>query len=65
MAVVLKPKRSENSLAVPGSSDLEIGELAMNISDGKFFTKTSDPFVLLRRFVDHYWIQSDHHTPSI
>ena len=41
MAVVLKPKRSENSLAVPGSSDLEIGELAMNISDGKFFTKTS------------------------
>ena len=39
MATVLKPKRSFTSNAVPSVSDLEIGELAMNVADGKFFTK--------------------------
>ena len=39
MATVLKPKRSFTSAAVPSVSDLEIGELAMNVADGKFFTK--------------------------
>ena len=37
MATVLKPKRSFTSAAVPSVSDLEIGELAMNVADGKFF----------------------------
>ena len=39
MATVLKPKRSFTASAVPQLSDLEIGELAMNIADGKFYTK--------------------------
>ena len=41
MATVIKPKRSEVSLAVPASSSLTAGELAMNVTDGKFYTKTS------------------------
>ena len=41
MATVILPKRTETALAVPGSSDLEAGELAMNITDGKFYTKTT------------------------
>ena len=41
MATVIKPKRSEVALSVPGSSSLAVGELAMNVTDGKFYTKTS------------------------
>ena len=42
MAVQILPKRSETSLAVPTASDLVAGELAMNIADGKFYTKKAD-----------------------
>ena len=42
MATVIKPKRSETALAVPSASDLEVGELALNITDGKFYAKKSD-----------------------
>ena len=41
MATVIKPKRSETALSVPATSSLAIGELAMNVTDGKFYTKTS------------------------
>ena len=41
METVIKPKRSETALAVPTAGSLEIGELALNVTDGKFFTKTS------------------------
>ena len=41
MTTVIKPKRSETSLQVPSSGSLEAGELAMNIADGKFYTKTT------------------------
>ena len=41
MPTVIKPKRSEVALSVPGSSSLAVGELAMNVTDGKFYTKTS------------------------
>ena len=41
MATVIKPKRSESALQVPSSGALEVGELAMNVTDGKFYTKTS------------------------
>ena len=41
MATVIKPKRSEVSLAVPTAGALAIGELAMNVTEGKFYTKTS------------------------
>ena len=39
MSTVIKPKRSFTPLQIPASSALQIGELAMNASDGKFYTK--------------------------
>ena len=41
MATVIKPKRSETALSVPAAGSLAIGELAMNVTDGKFYTKTT------------------------
>ena len=41
MATVIKPKRSETASQIPGSGVLAVGELAMNVTDGKFYTKTS------------------------
>ena len=41
MATVIKPKRSETALAIPTAGSLEVGELAMNVTEGKFYTKTS------------------------
>ena len=41
MTTVIKPKRTETALAIPSSGSLEAGELAMNIADGKFYTKTT------------------------
>ena len=41
MATVIKPKRSETALSVPAANSLAVGEIAMNITDGKFYTKTS------------------------
>ena len=41
MTTVIKPKRSFTSSAVPSVSDLEVGELAMNVADGKFYTKSN------------------------
>jgi hypothetical protein len=41
MATQILPKRSETALAVPLASSLAAGELAMNITDGKFYTKTT------------------------
>ena len=41
MATVIKPKRSETASSVPAANSLAVGELAMNVTDGKFYTKTS------------------------
>jgi len=41
MTTVIKPKRSEVAASVPTSGQLEVGEIALNITDGKFFSKTS------------------------
>ena len=41
MATVFKPKRSEVALSIPAAGSLAVGELAMNITDGKFYTKTT------------------------
>ena len=46
MATVIKPKRSETALAVPTSGSLATGELAMNVADGKFYTKKTDNSVV-------------------
>ena len=41
MATVFKPKRSEVALSIPAAGSLEAGEIAMNVTDGKFYTKTT------------------------
>ena len=41
MATVIKLKRSETPNQIPGASALEIGELAMNLPDGKLYSKTT------------------------
>jgi hypothetical protein len=41
MSTVIKIKRSETPSQIPSAGTLEVGELAMNVTDGKFFTKTS------------------------
>ena len=39
MANTLKIKRSSNAGSTPSASDLEHGEIAVNIADGKLFLK--------------------------
>jgi len=41
MTTVFKPKRSEVAASIPTTGQLEVGEIALNITDGKFYTKTS------------------------
>ena len=41
MATVIKLKRSETPSQIPGAAALEVHELAMNVTDGKLYTKTS------------------------
>ena len=41
MTTVFKPKRSEVAASIPTSGQLEAGEIALNITDGKFYTKTT------------------------
>lgn len=41
MTTVIKPKRSEIAASIPTSGQLQVGELAINITDGKIYTKTS------------------------
>ena len=41
MSTVIKPKRSETPNQIPGAAALEVHELAMNVTDGKLYTKTS------------------------
>jgi hypothetical protein len=45
MSTVFKPKRSEVAASIPTTGQLEVGELALNITDGKFYTKTSSNIV--------------------
>lgn len=41
MAIVIKPKRSETASSAPTTSDLAVGELALNTADKAIYTKTS------------------------
>ena len=41
MPTVIKPKRSETALSIPSAASLAVCEIAMNVTDGKFYTKTS------------------------
>ena len=41
MSTVIKLKRSETPSQIPSAGSLAVGELAMNVTDGKFYTKNS------------------------
>ena len=41
MSTVIKPKRSETPSQIPSAGALQVHELAMNVTDGKLYTKTS------------------------
>ena len=41
MATVIKLKRSETPSQIPGASALQVGELAMHLTDGKLYSKTT------------------------
>ena len=41
MSTVIKIKRSETPNQIPGAAALSPGELAMNLTDGKLYSKTS------------------------
>ena len=46
MATVIKPKRSETADSVPSSGDLAVGEIALNSTDKKIYTKKADGTVV-------------------
>ena len=46
MATVIKPKRSETGSSVPTSSDLEVGEFAVNTADKSIYMKDSSNTVV-------------------
>jgi len=41
MAIVIKPKRSNTSTAIPSTTDLELGEIAVNIPDKTIYVRDS------------------------
>jgi len=41
MTTAILPKRSETALQIPSAGSLQAGELAMNVTDGKLYTKTT------------------------
>ena len=47
MANVIKLKRSETSSSVPGTSDLVVGEVCMNVADQRIYTKKSDNSIVI------------------
>ena len=46
MATIIKPKRSETADSIPSSSDLAVGEIAVNPTDKKIYVKKSDGTVV-------------------
>lgn len=46
MSTVIKPKRSEVAASVPSSGDLQVGEIAINLIDGKLYSKRTDATVV-------------------
>lgn len=46
MAVILKPKRSETASSVPTTSDLAVGEIAINTADSKLYVRDSSDSIV-------------------
>ena len=47
MAIVIKPKKSETAAAVPTTSDIAVGEICINVTDQKIYTRKSDNSIVV------------------
>jgi hypothetical protein len=47
MAIVIKPKKSETAAAVPTISDIAVGEICINVTDQKIYTRKSDDSIVV------------------
>lgn len=53
MAVIIKPKRSEIASTIPTTSDLAVGEMAVNTSDRIIYLRdSSDDIITVANFAD-------------
>mgnify|MGYP003641875371 CR=1 FL=1 len=46
MATVIKPKKSETASSVPGTSDIVVGEMAVNTADKKIYIRDSNDAII-------------------
>ena len=46
MTIKIKIKRSESANSVPTTSELEVGEICMNVADQKLYTRKSDDSIV-------------------
>ena len=47
MAAVIKPKKSETAASVPTTSDIVVGEICINVTDQKIYTRKSDDSIVV------------------
>ena len=47
MVAVLKPKKSETASAVPTTGDLAVGEICVNVTDRKIYTRKSNNSIVI------------------
>jgi len=47
MPTVIKPKKSETASAVPTTSDIAVGEICINVTDQKIYTRKSDDSIVV------------------
>ena len=47
MAIVIKPKKRETAAAVPTTSDIAVGEICINVTDQKIYTRKSDNSIVV------------------
>ena len=47
MATIIKPKKSETAASVPTTSDIVVGEICINVTDQKIYTRKSDDSIVV------------------
>ena len=45
MATKIKPYRTEVATRIPDANNMDVGELAVNVTDGKFYIKKSSKYI--------------------
>ena len=47
MPIIIKPKKSETASAVPTTGDLAVGEICVNVTDQKIYTRKSNNSIVV------------------